>query len=499
MILIPIRHEDLRGRRWPYITIAIVALNCVVFLATHWTLDRESEEIGQVRAHILLLAAAHPEAQTTPQQQQLIDRFQKGNSSLWNRMKDPNRQLEDAWDAQMRLWEPDRASEEMAALGADLERIERDSLMEKLAYYPYRTNLFSFLSANFLHGGWLHLIFNMWFLWLAGTVLEDTWGRVIYPIFYFLGGVVGLLSHGLAYPNSIVPVIGASGAVAALMGGFLVRFTKTRVEMLLLIWLLIRPVRYRFHVPAYVLLPFWLLTQVLSASLPGEGGVAYWAHIGGFLFGVVAALALRFSGIEKKVDQAIEAQVSWSADPRVVEAGELLAKNQADAAIAALQTVLREKPEMVEAHEMLERAYWAKHDLVAFRETLVTLCRLHLKAKELDLALQKYEEYVRNSDRPFPDDLWLELCRILEQRRIWDRAAAEYENLAHAYASEKSSVPALVSAARIQLKQLNRPDEAIRLYREAQNSTIPHRDWDGAIKIGLKEAETTASRLAVRT
>src|SRR5215470_1659839 len=101
-------------------------------------------------------------------------------------------------------------------------------------------------------GSWLHLIGNMWFLWLAGFVLEDAWGRVVYSIFYLIAGALALQFYAWTNPESFRPLIGASGAVAGLMGAFLVRFPTMKIEMA---WALLPGIRYRFKAAAYWLLP----------------------------------------------------------------------------------------------------------------------------------------------------------------------------------------------------------------------------------------------------
>jgi hypothetical protein len=132
------------------------------------------------------------------------------------------------------------------------------------------------ITANFLHGGWLHLIGNMWFLWLAGAVLEDTWGRLIYPAFYMIAGVLALQVHAMVNVGSMTPTIGASGAIAGLMGAFLVRFPTTKIEMGYLLFYRF----YRFKMAAYWLLPVWLLMEILYGTSGASTGVAHWAHIG---------------------------------------------------------------------------------------------------------------------------------------------------------------------------------------------------------------------------
>ena len=280
-MLIPLSHENLKGRRWPIITIGIIALNCVVFLGTHWRIEGEAKRIGEVKVRTLLLAATHPEVKMTPAQQQLVDSFKQGHEDVFKKLGSSQRRPTNVWDIEMREWDAAQADAEIAALDQQLEQLQAESILERFAFQPHRHLPASYLTANFLHGGWLHLIFNMWFLWLAGSILEDVWGRIVYPIFYLVAGVIALLMHAAMFPTSIIPVVGASGAIAVLMGAFLVRFPKTRIELGYL-WLSFRPRFFRFRVPAYAILPLWLVGQIFWGLLGGEtSGVAYWAHIGG--------------------------------------------------------------------------------------------------------------------------------------------------------------------------------------------------------------------------
>src|SRR5260370_35026131 len=124
----------------------------------------------------------------------------------------------------------------MDSLAGQYVELEQSSILERYAFIPSHPQPISYVTANFLRGGWLHIIGNMWFLWLAGAILEDTWGRIMFPIFYFVFGGMGVQFYALASPGSIVPTRGASGAVAPLMGAFFVRYPKTKTEML---WLFV--------------------------------------------------------------------------------------------------------------------------------------------------------------------------------------------------------------------------------------------------------------------
>src|ERR1051325_6685609 len=185
----------------------------------------------------------------------------------------------------MRLMDdPVRLQSEMDSLTDKYASLSSNSIVQKYAFVPGDTKPITYLTSNFLHGGWLHLIGNMWFLWLAGFVLEDVWGRWLYSVFYLVAGVAALQFYAWTNPGSITPTLGASGAVAALMGAFLVRFPKMKIEMA---WLFMFRLR-RFKAAAYWLLPLWLFVEIFYGSLSGtSGGVAHWAHVGGFIFGAL--------------------------------------------------------------------------------------------------------------------------------------------------------------------------------------------------------------------
>jgi membrane associated rhomboid family serine protease len=147
-----------------------------------------------------------------------------------------------------------------------------------------------FLFSMFFHGGWLHLIGNMWYLWIFGDNVEDRLGHGKFLLFYLLCGFAAALTHVLLNPRSSVPCIGASGAVAGVLGAYLVCFPFARIVTLVPIFFFIQLI----EIPALVLLAFWFVLQFFSGALSiavtaqtGGGGVAWWAHVGGFLSGMV--------------------------------------------------------------------------------------------------------------------------------------------------------------------------------------------------------------------
>ncbi|HXZ32661.1 MAG TPA: rhomboid family intramembrane serine protease [Terriglobales bacterium] len=144
------------------------------------------------------------------------------------------------------------------------------------------------LTAMFMHGSWSHIIGNMIFLWAFAPEIEDAMGPWRYLVFYLVGGLVAMLAQVLADPHSTIPNLGASGAIAAVMGAFLVTYPRDRIRAVLFIFIFVRIT----FIPASLLIGFWFLTQLFHAGVVANvqtGGVAYLAHIGGFIFGAATA------------------------------------------------------------------------------------------------------------------------------------------------------------------------------------------------------------------
>ena len=156
------------------------------------------------------------------------------------------------------------------------------------ALIPARSDAYSYLTSMFLHGGWMHLIGNMLFLWIFGDNLEDEMGPGGFLLFYLASGVGAGLAHVGSAPFSQVPTVGASGAIAGVMGGYLLLFPKARVDILVFLIIIIRIL----PVPAWVVLAAWFGLQVFNgAATASDGaGVAYWAHAGGFVIGLVLTI-----------------------------------------------------------------------------------------------------------------------------------------------------------------------------------------------------------------
>ena len=490
-MLIPIRHENMSARRWPVITIALIAINVLAFLGTHWKMEEQEPQLARVKAHIVMLAAAHSNLTLQPEEQQLVESFSRRKPAAWKRLQDPKHEVIDGWDTKMRHMEdPETLQSEMDSLTAKYSQLFAASITDQYAFIPAHPKALAYLTATFLHGGWMHLIGNMWFLWLAGFVLEDVWGRALYSAFYLIAGVAALQFYAWSNPGSVIPTLGASGAVAALMGAFLVRFPKMKIEMA---WLFMFRL-YRFKAAAYWLLPMWLGVEILYGSFFGNlSGVAHWAHVGGFTFGALAAVGLRESGFEQKATKAIEAKVEWTTDPEIVKATDLIEKGQLDQAATILNNHLALKPDSVDACGLLRQIQRKKNDLPAFQDASIKLSALHLKARESQAAWEVYEEFLASGGSQIPPATWFDLCRVAEERQNFERAVGEYEKLAATYPTERHAIMAQLAAGRIYLKRLNRPQDALNLFQAASASPVPHLDLETNIQTGIQEANAALS------
>jgi membrane associated rhomboid family serine protease len=161
-------------------------------------------------------------------------------------------------------------------------------LPPELARLPSSLTL---ITSMFLHGGLMHLIGNMVFLWVLGDNVEDALGHLRYLVFYALSGITAALTHAAMEPASQIPMIGASGAISGVMGAYLVLHPRAMIKTLVL--------RMIVNMPAFLVLGLWIAFQFVNAAMadPGKGGVAWWAHIGGFIAGAILIVPMRLRGV----------------------------------------------------------------------------------------------------------------------------------------------------------------------------------------------------------
>jgi rhomboid family protein len=148
------------------------------------------------------------------------------------------------------------------------------------------------LTSMFMHGGWMHLIGNMWFLWIFGNNVEDAMGHLRFIVFYLLCGIAAAALQTAFDPESMIPMVGASGAIGGVMGAYVLMYPRVHVHLLLILGFYVTTIA----VPAYFMLGYWFLLQLVSGSIAigaQGGGVAFWAHVGGFVAGAVLSVVFR--------------------------------------------------------------------------------------------------------------------------------------------------------------------------------------------------------------
>ncbi|MGH9461841.1 MAG: rhomboid family intramembrane serine protease [Vicinamibacteria bacterium] len=353
-MLIPLTHEQMTVQRLPWITILIMIANVYVFLVTNPQAQREEERLYGVIEELHDFAARNPG---------IAEEHFSNEESL----------------------------AEYQTLVARLQEVNQDRLFGRHGFVPSHQEWVDGLSSLFLHGGWMHLLGNMYLLWLCGCCIEDIWGRPVYAVLYATSGLAACLAHAAAFPDSQAPLVGASGAIAGLMGAFLVRLHATRIRFFYMYWIHWGT----FYAPAWVMLPLWLSSQFIYAFMHDEASpVAFWAHVGGFLFGAVAALFIKLTLAEEAfLAPSIEQKTTlFAQSPQVSSALHHIEDGRYQEALRSLQGALGHNPDDVDALDLAAQAHLALGSERAAAETYARKVRSHLKRRERDLALDAYAE-----------------------------------------------------------------------------------------------------------
>ena len=279
----PIRTEK-ETVKLPYLTMGLIIVNVVIWLFTNRVVTRERAELAAIQERMFdiefeysaQIAAGDPRFFYTHTAMEIHERF---------------------YDKVVRVSRMGNFEEWLSLYDALKIRIN-DTFFHRWGFIPGRFSFLKLLFAIFIHASFFHLFGNMLFFWCVGCNLEDDWGWAGFMICYVLSGVTAGGLHMLKSPDSMVPCVGASGAIAGIMGVFLVKYYKVRIKFFYL-WLLRfwKPWGY-FTSYAGIVIPIWFAEQMIGATSGAEDGVGYWAHIGGFLFGAAAAGVIQLIGLD---------------------------------------------------------------------------------------------------------------------------------------------------------------------------------------------------------
>lgn len=308
-LIIPVGHESNEVRRLPWITFGIMAICLVVHIFLSMEVGTKQNRLESTAEELVQYYFTHPYLELNPEIKKLM--LSGVDEERLDAMLAAYSQMIPRPDRQTFAEEQEKLDQLGTALLASLDNFP----YRKWGYIPADRSLLALLTYMFIHGGWLHLFGNLLLLYITGPFIEDLWGRPIYAAFYLTVGALSALMYASHYPNFTGPLIGASGAIAGVMGAFLINFYKTKINFFYWIGFFFRGT---FEAPAFVMLPLWLLLEFFNANVidsiqaegSGGGGVAHWAHVWGFVFGVLVAVGLKYLKIEEKyIHPKIEAKI----------------------------------------------------------------------------------------------------------------------------------------------------------------------------------------------
>jgi membrane associated rhomboid family serine protease len=477
MLLIPVGQDDNVVRRTPWVSAVLIAVNVLVFVAM-LTVDSGEQAIEDSLSAFAEYLGEHPYLTIDPEMsRRLGSDFQELHARAYN----------EHWQRGLRIEDERLAAEQqhLDGLVAAVQAALRDRPVERLGYIPATPDPLDAVTSMFMHADWGHLLGNMWFLFLSGPFVEDRFGRLVFALLYSLAGMAALGAHVAHAPDSLVPLVGASGAIAGVMGAFLVRLARTRIHFLIvpipILWML----RFRVRWPAYVVLPLWFGEQYLYARLSSGSGVAFWAHVGGFAFGVAAALAIKLSRVEENlIHGAIERRIGVEQDPALEAA--LSARLAGDYATATrtLRGLLARQPDNVDGWAECYELGLASGDGDGTGRALARLMALYQRLGETQL-LHELVGDRRWRDADLPPAALLAPAAQLERLGDVHGALALYDDVSVRAPQDPSSLRALMRRGAL-LRQAGDEARARQAYERALRHPACDATWRATIERALE-------------
>ncbi len=399
-MIIPYGHEHTTVRRLPWVTMTLMGLCLVAFLVTYAIpSDRNEEEALQRLQAVFEYLAEHPYLSLDSSfEGQLSERVSEEEMEQFRAFLEAVRQFgRQPPDSRIALEREQEQLNRLVELFLSSIASLREGPFFTWGLVPADIKVHSLISYQFLHGGWLHLIGNMLFLFLAGPFVEDVWGRPIFAAFYLLAGAIAALMYALHYPGLDAPLIGASGSVAGLMGAFLVRYWSTKIKFFYWFFVVFRGT---FMAPAWLMLPLWFLRELFFAQAwdvmspgAGGGGVAHWAHVWGFAFGIVVAGGMKYYRVEERhIHQAIEAKITLLDNTAIEQAMEVSSRGQTTEAVRLLQRELELHPANVDAAVALWNLALPRDLAGKAAPHLLRAMRLNARSDDPTLVLNHWHE-----------------------------------------------------------------------------------------------------------
>ena len=279
MLVLPIRSEK-DTSRIPHLTIGLITVNLLVWIFTNRIVSTEYKQLEAIHQQMFEIEYeyAHIIVREDP------DFFLSASAD----------DVHNAFLKRRIIPEHSEDYRNWIALFQDLEARKNDTFFHRWGFIPSELSFFKLFLSLFLHGSFFHVFGNMLYLWIVGCNMEDDWGPLRFIGLYILSGVAAGLIHSAYGSDMTTPCIGASGAVAGVMGAFLIQHFRTKIRFVYFFIFFLRPVWGTFKVWAGIVLPFWFLMEFFYAGSGLQTGTAHWAHVGGFIFGAVAVIVTKY-------------------------------------------------------------------------------------------------------------------------------------------------------------------------------------------------------------
>jgi len=354
----------------------------------------------------------------------------------------------------------------------------------RFGFVPAQVKWYTIVTAMFFHGGLLHLLFNMWYLWIFGRHMEDVLRSRMFALLYFSSGIAAMLLHYVmtllfARPDMGIPALGASGAIAGVLGLFAIRFYRTGVRFT---FMFIRTV----SVPAIYALGVWLAQEVwagvsaLASPAAAQTSVASWAHVGGFLYGMLMALVLH---LESEAGEEYLVQDAEAA----LEIGNW------DKVIEGFSEVLVKEPDNLRAHMALAKALGMTNDearSVYHYHTAISLLAKRSEPRQTMLVYRDFKTTFPHQE--LPSNLRYQVACACEVGGDPVTAHREFSALLEIQPPPPEAQMALLKKAQITLSHLHRPQEAVKLFQEFLEK-YGDSMWAVAAEDGIQEAQAMIS------
>lgn len=475
MFFYPIGRDETEVRRHAWVSYAILALNIVIFIVSHTALARtDAAPIEQKWQEIVDYISEHPYLRPPEPIKHL---FSERDLELLDAER-KNRYMNEGGLNPAALAEEREEQAWLNELVAELVALRDDTVFHRYGYKPADESFKTLITSMFLHGDFWHLLGNLLFFFVTGPFLEDVLGRPAFAFLYFTGGIIAAWSHAWQHPASDVPLIGASGAIAAVMGAYLLRFARSKIEF---IWIpiVIRPtLHFRFFLPAFVVLPLWFLWQfAIAVNETDVSGVAVWAHVGGFAYGMLFGGLFMLAKIEERfINPAVEAETVWKQNEHLVRANEARVRWDFETAQREIAIALREEPDNIDAHRAAYDVAREAEDWSRYGRHAASLLDVLLRKNEIDLAHEHIAEAVAINARALPDRFYLRAAQFLEKQNDLDRAMQLYQETARLFPNDQASFRALVQIGKLQ-RQAGQFEAARITLRNAQQHVACKGEW----------------------